>query len=416
MMKYHTKLTHWLHESPLAPYADAFSEYLSLNNYSASTVSHYNRCFAHFSYWINTNDIDIHKINEGVIKHFLDEYFSCCISKHKICSDEYHNFHAALNHILIVLRVNSIISFPSAIKSPVDKELKSFDDYMNDVRGLAPRTRHEYLRIIQRLLFERFSNHSVVISMFKPDDVRQFIFNQKNLYTTQSSTGLLISALRGYFRFRKTCGDQVNHLVGVTNFPANWQLSSLPKTLNHDEIECLLKAIEHDSQSDLRMKAMVHCALDLGLRSCEVANLGLDDIDWSNAAIILKKTKSRRVDTLPLPEATGHALADYLKFERPKNLRNRAVFIRHYAPFEKPVDPNIVRQTIHKAYALAGLPYSRSYLLRHTMASRLLETGSSLKEIADVLRHRSLNTTMIYAKLDSRNLVEVALPWPGRTS
>ena len=193
-------------------------------------------------------------------------------------------------------------------------------------------------------------------------------------------------------------------------------MSSLPKALSHADVNCLLKALDNDSQPDLRMKAMVHCALDLGLRSCEVAYLGLDDIDWSNATITLKKTKSRRVDILPLPDSTGRALANYLKLIRPKDIRNRAVFVRHYAPYEKPVSPSIVRQTIQKAYVLAGLSYTRSHLLRHTMASRLLETGSSLKEVADVLRHRSLNTTLIYAKLDSKNLTTVALPWPGSKS
>ncbi|WP_250491546.1 tyrosine-type recombinase/integrase, partial [Caballeronia sp. INML2] len=98
--------------------------------------------------------------------------------------------------------------------------------------------------------------------------------------------------------------------------------------------------------------------------------------------------------------------------ERPKT-SNRAVFVRHIAPRDQPAGPDLVRKTIRQAFARAGLPYTRSHLLRHTMANRLLAGGSSLKEVADVLRHRSLNTTLIYAKLDSRKLVEVALPWPG---
>mgnify|MGYP006165836947 CR=1 FL=1 len=102
----------------------------------------------------------------------------------------------------------------------------------------------------------------------------------------------------------------------------------------------------------------------------------------------------------------------YLRDERPKT-RHRMVFARHMTPRERPIGPDRVRKTIRQAYARAGLPYTRSHLLRHTMANRLLAGGSSLKEVADVLRHRSLNTTMIYAKLDSRNLAAVALPWPG---
>ena len=138
----------------------------------------------------------------------------------------------------------------------------------------------------------------------------------------------------------------------------------------------------------------------------------LDDIDWRAGTITLRHTKSRREDVLPLPATTAEAIAAYLKYERPKT-SNRAVFVRHIAPRDEPVGPDLVRKTIRQAYARAGLPYTRSHLLRHTMANRLLAGGSSLKEVADVLRHRSLNTTLIYAKLDSRNLVEVALPWPG---
>jgi integrase len=162
----------------------------------------------------------------------------------------------------------------------------------------------------------------------------------------------------------------------------------------------------------MRADAIVRCALDLGLRSGEVARIGLDDINWRAGTITLRHTKSCREDVLPLPAATGKAIAAYLKHERPTT-RNRAVFVRHLAPRDQPVGPDLVRKAIRQAFARAGLPYTRSHLLRHTMANRLLASGSSLKEVADVLRHRSLNTTLIYAKLDSRKLIEVALPWPG---
>lgn len=158
-----------------------------------------------------------------------------------------------------------------------------------------------------------------------------------------------------------------------------------------------------------RGDAIVRCALDLALRSIEIAQLGLNDIDWHAGTVTLRNTKSRRVDVLPLPATTGRAIADYLKFERPQT-SNRAVFVRNIAPRDQPIGPDLVRKTIRQAYARAGLPYTRAHLLRHTMASRLLESGSSLKEVADVLRHRSLNTTLIYAKLDSKKLTTVAGP------
>ena len=161
-----------------------------------------------------------------------------------------------------------------------------------------------------------------------------------------------------------------------------------------------------------RADAILRCALDLGLRSGEIARLSLDDIDWRASTVTLRHTKGGREDLLPLPATTANAIAAYLKQERPRTT-NRALFVRLTAPRDQLVGPDLVRKTIRQAYARAGLPYTRSHLLRHTMANRLHAGGSSLKEVADVLRHRSLNTTMIYAKLDSRNLAAVALPWPG---
>jgi integrase/recombinase XerC len=218
--------------------------------------------------------------------------------------------------------------------------------------------------------------------------------------------------LRGYFRFRVTRGDQVHGLIGVVSYPANWQLASLPKALSGAEVARLVGSLGQGDPSARRADAIVRCALDLGLRSSEVAKLGLDDIDWRAGTVTLRRTKSRREDILPLPEATGRAIADYLRFERPQSA-TRSVFVRRVAPRDQPIGPDLIRKTIRQAYARAGLPYTRAHLLRHTMASRLLESGSSLKEVADGLRHRSLNTTLIYAKLDSKNLTEVALPWPG---
>ena len=100
-------------------------------------------------------------------------------------------------------------------------------------------------------------------------------------------------------------------------------------------------------------------------------------IDWHAGTITLRHTKGRRVDILPLPVATVGAIARYLELERPKTT-NRAIFVRNVAPRDAPIGADLIRITIRQAYARAGLPYTRSHLLRHTMANRLLASGSSL--------------------------------------
>jgi len=410
----HNHSTIWLRDSQLAPFVDSFKQHLLECRYASHTTNSYLASIAHFAHWSTQCDIDIHSINEKVVQQFLDEHLPYCNCEKPVYRTR-QDLNAALGHLLVLLRTNAVIADQPLGMTPVDVELRHFNDYMDHARGLAVKTLKLYLAIIRNLLFEHFADRAVVISALKPDHIRQFVACQSTLCSVPASISAPISALRCYFRYRATLGDRVHQLIGVTNFPANWQQASLPKTLSDHEVQRLLDALVYDGTAALRTAAIVHCALDLGLRSSEVAYLGLDDIDWSAATITLRGTKGRREDVMPLPAATGQAIADYLKYERPPT-SNRAVFVRNIAPRDQPIGPDLIRKTIRQAYARAGLPYTRSHLLRHTMANRLLAVGSSLKEVADVLRHRSLNTTLIYAKLDSKNLAAVALPWPGSAS
>jgi integrase/recombinase XerC len=403
--------TDWLAKGPLAPHIDAYKKYLTDRDYAVSTFRTDVRSVAHFAQWLHERHLSACHIDESIVAEFLDEHLPQCQCSGQIRGDR-GNLSAALGHLLTVLRAEGVISPPPVPAMPVDEELRRYDEYMDHVRGLAPKTRSLSLRIVGRLLISRFGDNAIDVAAITPDHVRRFFAEQAKLYSKPATAGTVVATLRGYFRYRASLGNIVHGLIGALAYPANWQLSSLPKSLTAGEVEQLIGSLGRPGRSMRRADAIVRCALDLGLRSGEVARIGLDDINWRTGTITLRHTKSRREDVLPLPVTTGKAIAAYLKHERPKT-NSRAVFVRHVAPSDLPAGPDLVRKTIRQAFARAGLPYTRSHLLRHTMANRLLAGGSSLKEVADVLRHRSLNTTMIYAKLDSRKLIEVALPWPG---
>jgi len=301
-MNPHHHSTLWLLESQLAPYVDAYTQHLIECRYASHTTDYYLASIAHFAHWSTQCAIDVQRIDEKMVQQFLNEHLPYCdCAKPVHCVR--HDLRAALGHLLVLLRTNAIIADPPIGMTPVDEELRHFNDYMNHVHGLAPRTRSQYLCIIHRLLFEQFADHPIVISAITPDNVRKFVARQSELCRIPASISATISALRGYFRYRATRGDLVHHLIGVTSYPANWQQATLPKALRSSEIERLLGALEHDGPSARRTEAIVHCALDLGLRSSEVANLGLDDIDWCAGTITLRRTKGHREDVMPLPAA-----------------------------------------------------------------------------------------------------------------
>lgn len=295
------------------------------------------------------------------------------------------------------------------------EELRCYDEHLRDVRGLAAGTRKGRLRVVGLLLQEKFKGRAIEIGKLRPDDIRQFLAAQLGAHRSASHASHLAATLRSYLRYRTICGDQVGKLTAVISNPVHWKLASLPRALKPEEVERLLNSVMTARRWPKRGYAIVRCALDMGLRSGEIAHLMLDDIDWRVGTVTIRGTKSLRQDILPLPIETGQALADYLQHERPST-SNPAIFVRQKEGQDHPITSMAIQKVIKRACRRIGLPHSSAHALRHTLACRLVENGSSLKEVADVLRHRSLNTTLIYAKLDTPRLSTVALPWPGSES
>lgn len=296
---------------------------------------------------------------------------------------------------------------------PVTDELRRYNDHLRDVRGLAAETRRNHCRIVALLLRNKFADDVVNLAKLRAADVRRFIARHLGSSPSRSTAAQMAKALRSYLRYRTVCGDSVAGLNAVISTPVQWKLASLPRALTPNQVQRLLGAFPY-GRWPRRGYAIVRCALDMGLRAGEIAKLSIGDIDWREGTVTLRDTKSRRQDILPLPEATGQALADYLQHERPATA-NPAFFVRRRGLRDVPLTTHAVQKVIRRGCRRCGLPEFGSHVLRHTLACRLVENGSSLKEVADVLRHRSLETTRIYAKLDTPHLIGVALPWPGST-
>jgi integrase len=222
------------------------------------------------------------------------------------------------------------------------------------------------------------------------------------------------TALRSFFRFLLVTerGD-VRLVRAVPRIPL-WKLASIPRVLTDEQVRAVLASFDRSTSTGLRGHAMVTCLAALGLRACEVVALRIEDFDWRARTITVPATKTRREDVLPLPGAVVRAVLAYLRRGRPTSC-SRHVFVRHVAPVGTAAGPSIVRRAVREACARAGLDqrFAGPHVFRHTFASRLLRAGATVKEGADVLRHRSIDTVAIYAKVDLPALRLVALSWPG---
>lgn len=392
---------------------ELYTTTLESHGYGPGATHAYMRAVEHFIAW-SAPDSDCVEIGEASIRRFLDEHLGRCDCPGRPQRGKVTAL-SALRHLLAILRAaDRRPPAPLGLPSFIISELQDYCEYAKDVCGLAPATLISRRQWIGRFLTHLIPAGGLDFSRLGPKAIRDFFAAQCQGYQPGSAQ-VVACSVRSYLRFRSLRhADPVEALLAAIPTAARWALASLPEHLGQEELAKLMSAFEQVEPQRQRDYAIVRCLVDLGLRSCEVAALRLDDIDWKNGTLTVRVGKSHRVDVLPLPAVTGQAIANYLHKARPTT-ESRAVFVRHRAPLDVPVDASVIRSVVRQAAARSGLAgrLHGPHRLRHSAATRMLQGGATLKEIADVLRHRSLDTTAIYAKVDLTRLSAVAQPWPG---
>jgi integrase/recombinase XerD len=283
--------------------------------------------------------------------------------------------HRMLSIILGETRLSPEVAFPAH----VDTELRAYCDYASDVCGLAPATLISRQQWIGRFLVHQFPKGSVNVFLLSPKRIRDFFTSRCQDYRPGTAQ-VVASAIRSYLRFRSLRHtDQLESLLAAVPWAACWRLAALPQYLEADELASLMAGFDRKLPQQHRDYAIVRCLVDLGLRACEVAALRLDDIDWKNGTLTIRTGKSQRSDVLPLPSATGRAIAEYLHKARPAT-ESRAVLVRHRAPLHLPVNASVIRSVVRQAAVRSGLTHRlhSPHRLRHTAATRMLHRGASL--------------------------------------
>jgi site-specific recombinase XerD len=322
-----------------------------------------------------------------------------------------------LRHMLDHLRFEGVIQQAAATRSEdrFASVLGKYDRYLDCVRGLSLSSRPQYLRYAQRLLEWACERHGErPLAHLTGVDVLDFITESAGLNPSGSWRCNLCSLTRVFLRYLRWEGIVEVDLDRVVPTLPHWRLQSIPRHLPWAQVRALVDSVDTSTPLGLRDKAVLLLIATLGLRNQEVRHLKLTEIHWRVGEIRLAKTKSRRERALPLLQELGSALAEYVLRGRPR-LDVPHVFVRHRAPLGPITSTHgigdIVRR--HLLRARIPAPSQGAHLLRHSLATRMVNQGVEVKQIADLLGHASIDSTAIYTKVDMSNLSAVALPFPG---
>lgn len=388
---------------PLAMYVPGFGEKLAAEGYLRDSIAGQLRLVAHLSRWMAATGVDVGDLTPAARGAYLRERRTSgpvCLRSAK-----------ALDPLMSYLRsVGAVGRDAEPIAVGADRLLGDYRAFLLGQRALTPETTAGYLHAVRPFIAARVDGEEVDLSEVAAADVISFVVSACP-GRSRGSAKLIVSALRSLLGWLFVTGRLDRDLSAAVPSVAGWRLAGLPKGLEPGEVRRLLGAFDRRTTAGRRDFAMTLMMVRLGLRAGEVRCLGLDDIDWRAGELVIRG-KGPRVERLPLPTDVGEAVAAYLRRGRPRTAQGRTVFVRVHAP-HGPLSSGAVTDVVCRAARRAGLGLVHAHVLRHTAATQMVRAGAALPEVGQVLRHRLLLTTAIYAKVDTDGLRVLARRWPG---
>ncbi len=293
----------------------------------------------------------------------------------------------------------------------VNALLAEYGTWLNRQRGLAPITVDNYCWNVERFLAALPGPAQASMGLVDSGRVTAFMVEYCRDRNTNSAKTMARS-LRSFLRFAHATGRTSAELWGAVPASSAWHLASLPKAVPAADVEQLLRVAAYSTfaATGRRDYAILLLLARLGLRRGEVAGLRLDDIGW-RAGELTVSGKGNRIERLPLPVQPGEAIAAWLSDGRPP-CQTRSLFTTLRPP-GLPLTSGAIGHVVRSACRTAGIAQIGAHRLRHTLATAMLRAGASLPEVGQVLRHHSVMSTAIYAKVDEVALRPLARPWAG---
>lgn len=363
----------------------------------------------HFVEWTQALQIPTTEVNESCVTKYLD--LGGSLSKERLAFKR-----ALLRGFLRYLRNEAVVPRPHELHedTPAKRLEQDYAEYLLDERGLSFRSLLVYVPLVRAFIKDHVAQSGEISSSdLNAAVVRTFLLEWSQDRSSESAR-LLAVALRSFLRFLFFRGrTEIDLSLAITTV-GKQRGTAVHAFLSQTEVERVLSTPDLATATGRRDHAILLLLARLGLRAGEVVTLELDDICWRTGEFVVHG-KGRVHDQLPLLKDIGEALAVYIESGRGQS-ESRRVFLRCIAPHVGLSGPAAIGHVVRRAFACAGLQrpsHVAAHLFRHSLATQMLQHGASLPDISEVLRHRSIATTEIYAKVAFESLREVARAWPG---
>jgi integrase/recombinase XerD len=399
-----TKVARVLIAGPLAPFVAAFELKLKNAGYSPLSAVTQKRLLAHLSRWLEAKRLSVADLTDARIQEFLDS--------RRATGCTWLVTREGLMPLLELLRDLEALPAPDVpvAGSSVDLLLARFHRYLLEERGLVATTADAYVNRARRFVVGCAPTGQ--LHEVSTGDVTRAILAESTSLSVGAAQ-FFVAALRSFLRFCSMEGLVAPDLSAAALAVTGRRRSFSPKGINSSDAKALLSSCDRRTAVGRRDYAVIVTLLRLGLRASEVAALRLEDVNWRNAEVVVLG-KGRRYSRLPLPTDVGEAIAQYLQHGRPTTT-SREVFVAAQAPLVA-IGRGGIASIVRRACVRAGLPEIGTHRLRHTLACEMIRRGVPLAKIGQVLRHRSLTSTAIYARVDLDQLRQLAQPWPQESS
>lgn len=398
-----------LRAGPSAPYIDGFADSLERDGYAHASAVRYLRSAAHLGWFVYLQGGAWADVDAGTLAAFGRHFARCRCPRSNGGATGYHaSFGAKLFHRHLVRLGVCKCPVIADAEHAEPEMVTAFREWLRVHRGASDPTLRQYSRGAIELIHVLGAD----VASWTAQSVRDFLLGRA-ARCGPPTTQKLITSLRAFLRYVSFAGESRDDLALAVPAVASWRLARLPRCLSQDELARVIAACDGTTRGRLRDRAIVLLLSRLGLRAGDVAQLRLGDIDWRNG--ILRVTGKGRYEVgLPLPQEVGDALFAYLARRLPGGDSDH-VFLRSRAPSTPFADGDGVSSVVRHALQRAGVkaPVKGAHLLRHTAATQMLRSGVPLDQIGLVLRHRSIDMSAYYAKVDVALLRGVAQPWPG---